>query len=143
MFRRPYMSLSLDTQTANPVSSCQILPHSPRLLGNLPIYVKRYARTIHGAFVKSFKSCEIVTSEVETMEVSRLEKRSPISNLEPSVSSDSDKFPSHLRYDKNCPSRPSDRVLPQADDSRRNWCTLFFHILHHCHLAQRRVRIGK
>lgn len=75
------MSLNLDTQTANPVAYCQNLFPGPRVSGGIPIYVKRYARTIHGALVKSFRSCEIVTSDVDTIEVSRLEKRRPMSRL--------------------------------------------------------------
>ena len=47
------------------------------------MYVNKYARTIHGAFTKSFMSCEIVTSDVDTIEVSRLENSRPISNLFP------------------------------------------------------------
>lgn len=50
------------------------------------MYVRRYARTIQGAFVKSSRSCEMVTSEVETIEVSRLEKSSPANNLNMSIS---------------------------------------------------------
>lgn len=46
------------------------------------MYVRRYARTIHGALTKSFKSCETVTSDVDTIEVSRLEKSSPVSKLD-------------------------------------------------------------
>lgn len=56
------------------------------LVRDSPMYVRRYARTIQGAFVKSSRSCEMVTSEVETMEVSRLEKSSPANNLNMSIS---------------------------------------------------------
>ena len=51
-------------------------------LAIIPMYVKRYARTIHGALTKSSRSCDIVTKDVDTIEVSRLEKRSPVSNLQ-------------------------------------------------------------
>lgn len=137
------MSLNLDTQTAKPVASCQILPLDSRMWGNIPIYVRRYARTIHGALVKSFRSCEIVTSDVETIEVSRLEKRSPISKLESSVSNISQETADHLRYDKNYSSRPGHRMLPQPDNSRHHRLVFFRHAFRHCHLTQRWVWVGK
>jgi hypothetical protein len=45
------------------------------------MYVRRYARTTHGAFTKSPKSFDMVNSDVDTIEVSRLENNNPISRL--------------------------------------------------------------
>lgn len=46
------------------------------------MYVRRYDSTIHGALMKSLRSCDIVTNEVATIDVSRLENRRPRSRLE-------------------------------------------------------------
>ena len=45
------------------------------------MYVRRYASTIQGALTKSSISWEMVTSDVDTMDVSRLENRRPTSRL--------------------------------------------------------------
>jgi hypothetical protein len=45
------------------------------------MYVSKYDNTIQGELMKSLRSCDIVTREVATMEVSRLENRRPRRSL--------------------------------------------------------------
>jgi hypothetical protein len=47
------------------------------------MYVNKYANMIQGALTKSPKSFDIVTKDVDTIDVSRVEIKKPLSSLSP------------------------------------------------------------